>query len=269
MNNQPIIYSGVPSVAKPVFIHVPKAENSLGVIENKRLNSEVNGLEPIRLKKNLILFYLAQLNDLIRDLNLSKDKAELLGSRLKEKNLLNENVRIFYRNRKEDLIKFFSDEDSLIYCNDVNKLIKAVGHKHIASEWRLFIGSNKISLKEVLLHNGNEFPSISVAYASHLKECYEVMKMLLLKINYHAHCSSICLDFEVIAILLGLQTGYTKYCCFLCYWDSRARDKHYTVKVWSERDSFKLGQRNIAEDPLVDTKNVNQKHVNLNISNSG
>ena len=71
-----------------------------------------------------------------------------------------------------------------------------------------------------------------------------------------AHCWSICWDFEVIAILLGLQTGYTKYFCFLCYWDSRARDKHYTVYVWSERDSFEPGQRNVAEDPLVDTKKV-------------
>ena len=86
--------------------------------------------------------------------------------------------------------------------------MKAVGHKHIANEWRLFIDSNKTSLKEVLLHNGNEFPSIPVAYPSYLKECYEVMKMLLLKINYHAYFWSICSDFKVIAILLGLQTGY-------------------------------------------------------------
>ena len=46
------------------------------------------------------------------------------------------------------------------------------------------------------------------------------------------------------------------YCCFLCYWDSHAWDKHDSVKVWSERDSFEPGQRNIAEDPLVNTKNV-------------
>ena len=73
-------------------------------------------------------------------------------------------------NREKDLTKFFSDEDGLIYCNDVNKLMKAVGHKHIASEWRLFIDSNKTSLKGVL-HNDNEFSSIRVAYASHLKDC--------------------------------------------------------------------------------------------------
>ena len=78
----------------------------------------------------------------------------------------------------------------------------------------MFIDSNKTSPKGVLLHNGNEFSSISVAYASHLKECYEVVKMLLLEINYPADCWSICSAFKVIAILLLLQAEYTKYCCF-------------------------------------------------------
>ena len=160
-NKQQIAYADIPSMAKPVFIHVPKAENSLAVIENKWLHSEGYKPEPKSSKKTPILF----------------DQAEFLGSRLKEKTLLNENVRIFYRK-----------------------------HKHIASEWRLFINSNKTSLKGVLLHNGNEFPSIPVAYASHLKECYEFMKILFLKINYYAHCWSICSNFKVIAILLELQT---------------------------------------------------------------
>ena len=79
--------------------------------------------------------------------------------------------------------------------------MKAVGHKHIAREWRLFIDANETSLKGVLLHNGNEFPSIPVAYASHLKECHEVMKVLFLKINFDAYCWSICSDFNVIAVV--------------------------------------------------------------------
>ena len=37
---------------------------------------------------NSILFSQAALNDLVRDLNLSKDKSQLLGSRLKDGNLL-------------------------------------------------------------------------------------------------------------------------------------------------------------------------------------
>ena len=58
-----------------VFIHMPKAENSLSIIENKQFNSAEDEPEPKRSKKNPILF----------------DQTELLGSRLKEKNLFNEN----------------------------------------------------------------------------------------------------------------------------------------------------------------------------------
>ena len=79
-NMQQIVYDEVPPVAKPVFIQVPKAENILCVIENKRLNSEGDEPEPKLSKKNPILFAKAGVNHLIRDLNLSKDKAELLGS---------------------------------------------------------------------------------------------------------------------------------------------------------------------------------------------
>ena len=62
-NKQQIVYADVPPVAKPVFIHVPKAENSLAVIENKPLDFEGDKPEPKRSKKNLILFDKAELND--------------------------------------------------------------------------------------------------------------------------------------------------------------------------------------------------------------
>ena len=60
----------------------------MGVIENKRLNSEGDAPEPKRTKKKPILFDQAELNDLVRDFNLSEDKAELLKFRLKEKKII-------------------------------------------------------------------------------------------------------------------------------------------------------------------------------------
>ena len=59
MNKQHIIYNDVPSVTKPVFIHLPKAENSLGVIENKQLNSEGDKPGPNRSKTR---FYSIKMN---------------------------------------------------------------------------------------------------------------------------------------------------------------------------------------------------------------
>ena len=35
-----------------------------------------------------------------------------------------------------------------------------------------------------------------------------------------------CGDFKVISMILGQQGGYTKFPCFLCEWDSRAKAKH-------------------------------------------
>lgn len=88
--------------------------------------------------------------------------------------------------------------------------------KHDPNAWRLFIDSSKTSLKVVLLHNGYTYPSIPVGYAVSLKETYENIKHLLEKIKYERYSWKICADFKVIAIILGMQQGYTKYCCFLC-----------------------------------------------------
>ena len=97
------------------------------------------------------------LSDLIRDLNLSKESSELLASRLNEKNLLNSETKItFYRSREKDLLPFFSEKNSLVFCNDVRGLLEKMGlSEYMPNEWRLFIDSSKRSLKCVLLHNGN------------------------------------------------------------------------------------------------------------------
>ena len=65
-----------------------------------------------------------ELNYLIRDLDLPKSKAELLGSRLQQWNLLKENVKIsVYRKRHEDLAQFFKMERGLVACSDSDGLI--------------------------------------------------------------------------------------------------------------------------------------------------
>jgi len=56
-------------------------------------------------------------------------------------------------------------EGTLVACKDVDGLFKALNMSHCTEEWRLFIDSSKVSLKAVLLHNGNVLPSIPVARA--------------------------------------------------------------------------------------------------------
>lgn len=155
------------------------------------------------------------LNDLIRDLNLSKQQAEGLASRLKGWNLLQKDVRIFsYRGRHSDFKDCFSEENGIVFCNDICSVMETLGLQHWPDEWRLFIDSSKVSLKAVLLHIGNELPSIPVAYVTDLKETYQNMKVILEKIQYGKYEWYICGDLKVIALLLGLQLGFTKFCSF-------------------------------------------------------
>jgi len=99
------------------------------------------------------------LNDIVRDLNLSKKQAELLGSRLKGWNLLCQDTEVcFYHERHEEFKDFFSQEDGVVFCNDVCSIMEVLGHGHNPDHWCLFIDLSKVSLKVVLLYKGNKSP---------------------------------------------------------------------------------------------------------------
>jgi len=54
--------------------------------------------------------------------------------------------------------------------------MEVLSHEYNPDQWRLSIGSSKVSLKVALLHNGNKFPSVPLAHAANMKESYESMK---------------------------------------------------------------------------------------------
>ena len=198
-----------------------------------------------------------ELNDLVRDLDLSKNKAELLGSRLQQWNLLEEDVTITsYRKRHQQLEPFFMKEGNLVFCSNIDDLMNALQITHDPQEWRLFVDSSTLSLKAVLLHNGNRLPSIPLAHAVHMKETYDNLKQLLHSIDYNRYKWHLCGDLKVVAILMGLQQGYTKYMCFLCEWDSRARELHYVRKEWTPRQNMAVGQKNIQHPALVEAHKI-------------
>jgi len=58
-------------------------------------------------------------------------------------------------------------------------------------------------------------------------------------------------DLKVVALLLGMQLGYTKYCCFLCEWDSWDKKNRYVNKLWPKRTSLTPGEKNVVSPPLV------------------
>ncbi|GFW21037.1 uncharacterized protein TNCV_2702771 [Trichonephila clavipes] len=114
-----------------------------------------------------------------------------------------------------------------------------------SEEWRLFIDSSKRSLKAVLLHNGNRYASVPVGHSVHLKECYGNLDFILNKLSYSDPKWTICGDLKVISMLLGQQSGYTKFPCFLCEWDSRDRIQHYAKLTCPIRNALIPGVKHV------------------------
>jgi len=56
-------------------------------------------------------------------------------------------------------------DGDLVYCNNTCGLMEELQLQHVPEQYRLFIDSSKISLKVVLLHNGNKHPSVLLAHA--------------------------------------------------------------------------------------------------------
>ena len=115
---------------------------------------------------------------------------------------------------------------------------------------------SKYSIEAVFLHNGNIKPSISIGYSVTAKETYDAMKMLLELVKYNQYNWKICCDLKMVAILAGLQGGYTKYICFLCLWDSRADNEHFTRRHWDIRENRVIGQQNSRYKALVKEENI-------------
>jgi hypothetical protein len=82
------------------------------------------------------------------------------------------------------------------------------------------------------------------------------MKILMEVINYDKFKWKTCGDLKVIALLLGLQQEITKYCCFICEWDNKARSLHYSRKNWPAKKSLEPGIMNAENQPLVEPSKI-------------
>jgi len=123
-------------------------------------------------------FTQSEFNDLIKELQLTKEKSELLGSRLHEKNMLASGVKFsWYNNHEKEFRKYYAQEDQIVFCTDIRNLLHQLGEgQYDPSTWRLFIDSSKRSLKAVSLHNSNVLASIPLAHSTMLSESYKTLK---------------------------------------------------------------------------------------------
>lgn len=105
------------------------------------------------------------MNDLVRDLGLPNNSAEFLASFMKQMNFLEPRTKVsVYRNRESDFRKYFSKDEDLVFCIDINGLMNEMKENcYKTTDWRLFIDSSKNSIKAVLLHNTNVYVPIPIA----------------------------------------------------------------------------------------------------------
>lgn len=181
-----IKYRNLPSVSRPIphgqnypvpsapsisSSSIPDTEIPFTPTLDNLSDQESRESSPFELPGTPHLINQCELNDLAKDLGLSKEKSELLGSRLQEWNLLARDVKVSsFRKRNEPFKPYFKMERSLCVCQDVDGLMNEIGIRHDPSELRLFIDASKYSLKAVLLHYGNIQPSILIAHSVVMKE---------------------------------------------------------------------------------------------------
>jgi hypothetical protein len=75
------------------------------------------------------------------------------------------------------------------------------------------------------------------------------MKKLFSCVTYSMYQWQVCSYLKATAILMGLQEGNKKFCCFLCEWDSCAKGVHHSKKNWPLRKRTK----NVAHQRLADS----------------
>jgi len=201
-----------------------------------------------------------QLDSFIKALYLSKSDAKLAGRMLQQFGVLDKNTRTkIYDDRDREFVPFFSynTDLSLVYCSNVLGLVNQLNFTtDVVSDWWLFIDGSVSSIKAVLLHKECLYSSIPLAYSRVGKETYAVIKRILELIDYNKYNWNMGGDLKMVSILTGLQAGFIKYGCFLCKWDSRARDLHYVKKDWDFRSDESCGSLNIKNIPLVEKEKI-------------
>ena len=94
-----------------MLMNIPVANTWSPMIQKVRINQH--------------LFSQKALNDLCRDLYLTKENSEFLASSLQERNLLEKKVKItLRRKRTEDPLALFTMKDNVCFCNDITELFE-------------------------------------------------------------------------------------------------------------------------------------------------
>ena len=141
----------------------------------------------------------------MRYLGFSKNAAEVLASRLHEKNQLSQTAKVsYFRNREQAFVPFFTEENNFVYCHNISGLLQELGMPvYHSNDWQSFLDSSKHGLKCVLLHNGNVYAAVLIGHSVYLREKHNDVKAVIDLLKYHEHNWTICVDLKMVNFLLG------------------------------------------------------------------
>ena len=78
----------------------------------------------------------AEVNDLVLNFELPTTKAQLLGSRFQQWEVLEKDVKVsFYRKSLSNIAKYFSINGDMLYCKDVCGLMEELQLQHVPELW--------------------------------------------------------------------------------------------------------------------------------------
>lgn len=125
-------------------------------------------------------------------------------------------------------------------------------------------------LKAILLHNRNIKPLILITHSVHNYESIEILLEANLY-NAQKRRSSIFEDLKVVDILIGMQGKFTKYCWFVCLWNSSPAAENNIRREWYVRESYLPEVANIknvflvcrikCKDTLTKQKSIRRKRA--------
>ena len=108
------------------------------------------------------------------------------------------------------------------------------------------------------------YAPLPLAHSTVLKEEYCNIEKVLNKIKYSEHEWLICGDLKILSMILAQQSGFTKYPCYLCMFDSRDRAKQNNTKVWPAMPLLTPGSSNVSWNKL---ELVSSLHTHSKICN--
>ena len=99
-----------------------------------------------------------------------------------------------------------------------------------------------------------------------MKEEYQNIKILLSALKYDHYSWEVIGDFKMVAFLVGLQGGFTKFQCYLCLRDSRNTALYYKKRNWPLQTSYEIGTYNVKQQPLVDAAKILMPPLHIKLS---